>query len=199
QTDGSEVRTGAGVAGPVSAKPAAQSFERTFADMEPVGAGQLAAEPAQPQSTQVMPDAAGEAASANASAIELEPAVSARGDGAARRKTVMPKIAAGGYKLPPSSLLHRPDDQHDVNEEEVKAQAEVLTEKCAEFDVLGAVTQINPGPVVTTYEFKPEPGVKYSRVTGLSEDLCLAMRAESILIERMAGKSTVGIQVPNHQ
>src|SRR5262249_53234653 len=120
ETDGSEVRTGAGVAGPVSAKPAAQSFERTFADMEPVGAGQLAAEPAQPQSTQVMPDAAGDAASANASAIELEPAVSARGDVAARRKTVMPKIAAGGYKLPPSSLLHRPDDQHDVNEEEVK-------------------------------------------------------------------------------
>ena len=53
--------------------------------------------------------------------------------------------------------------------------------------------------MVTTYEFKPEAGVKYSRVTGLAEDLCLAMRAESILIERMAGKSTVGIQVPNHE
>jgi DNA segregation ATPase FtsK/SpoIIIE, S-DNA-T family len=61
------------------------------------------------------------------------------------------------------------------------------------------VTQINPGPVVTTYEFKPEAGVKYSRVTSLCDDLCLAMRAESILIERMAGKSTVGIQVPNHE
>src|SRR5205085_2537354 len=55
------------------------------------------------------------------------------------------------------------------------------------------------GPVVTTYEFKPEAGVKYSRITSLVDDLCLAMRAESILIERMAGKSTVGIQVPNHQ
>ena len=61
------------------------------------------------------------------------------------------------------------------------------------------MVQINPGPVVTTYEFKPEAGVKYSRVTGLAEDLCLAMRAECILIERMAGKSTVGIQVPNHE
>jgi S-DNA-T family DNA segregation ATPase FtsK/SpoIIIE len=61
------------------------------------------------------------------------------------------------------------------------------------------VVQINPGPMVTTYEFKPEAGVKYSRVTGLADDLCLAMRAESILIERMAGKSTVGIQVPNHE
>jgi S-DNA-T family DNA segregation ATPase FtsK/SpoIIIE len=198
QTDGSDGRERVGsagsagadagsrsaVAGPVTG--AAQSFERTFADMEPVGA-----QPGQAQS-------AGHD-DPGASGTELEPAVSARGDLTARRKTVMPKIAAGGYKLPPSSLLHRPDDQQAVNEAEVKALAEVLTEKCAEFDVLGAVTQINPGPVVTTYEFKPEPGVKYSRVTSLSEDLCLAMRAESILIERMPGKSTVGIQVPNHQ
>jgi S-DNA-T family DNA segregation ATPase FtsK/SpoIIIE len=198
QTNGSSVRAGASdsaVAGAVT--PAAQGFERTFADMEPVGAGQLVTQPAQPQSAQSLSGAAADGT--NASAIELEPAVSARGDLTTRRKTVMPKIAAGGYKLPPSSLLHRPDDQQAVNEEEVKALAEVLTEKCAEFDVLGAVTQINPGPVVTTYEFKPEPGVKYSRVTSLSEDLCLAMRAESILIERMPGKSTVGIQVPNHQ
>jgi DNA segregation ATPase FtsK/SpoIIIE, S-DNA-T family len=194
QTGGNNVQ-GAGVAGSPAA--AAQGFERTFADMEPVDAGQLVTQPAQPQSAQSMAGAA-DTDAANPSAIELEPAVAARADLGAKRKTVMPKIAAGGYKLPPSSLLHRPDDQHDVNEEEVKAQAEVLTEKCAEFDVLGAVTQINPGPVVTTYEFKPEPGVKYSRVTSLSDDLCLAMRAESILIERMPGKSTVGIQVPNH-
>ncbi len=65
--------------------------------------------------------------------------------------------------------------------------------------MLGQVVQINPGPVVTTFEFRPEAGIKYSRVTGLAEDLCLATRAESILIERMAGKSTVGIQVPNHE
>jgi len=52
--------------------------------------------------------------------------------------------------------------------------------------------------MVTTYEFKPDASVKYSRVAGLGDDLCLAMRAESILIERMAGKSTIGIQVPNH-
>jgi S-DNA-T family DNA segregation ATPase FtsK/SpoIIIE len=80
----------------------------------------------------------------------------------------------------------------------LRGQARILVEKCGEFDVRGQVVQINPGPVVTTFEFRPEAGVKYSRVTGLAEDLCLAMRAESILIERMAGKSTVGIQVPNH-
>ena len=85
-----------------------------------------------------------------------------------------------------------------MREDDLRSQAKILVEKCAEFDVRGQVVQINPGPVVTTFEFRPEAGVKYSRVTGLAEDLCLAMRAESILIERMAGKSTVGIQVPNH-
>src|SRR5215472_7553569 len=134
------------------------------------------------------------------SAVDVHPAIGARADLSGKKgKTVLPKIAGGGFKLPPTSLLHRAEGQQDVNEEEVKILAEVLTEKYAEFDVLGSVTQINPGPVVTTYEFKPEAGVKYSRITSLSDDLCLAMRAESILIERMPGKSTVGIQVPNHE
>jgi DNA segregation ATPase FtsK/SpoIIIE, S-DNA-T family len=113
-------------------------------------------------------------------------------------KTVMPKIA-GSYKLPASSLLHRPEEQHEVNADELKDLAQILVEKCAEFDVLGQITHINPGPVVTTYEMKPDAGIKYSRITGLSDDLCLAMSAESILIERMSGKSTVGIQVPNRE
>jgi S-DNA-T family DNA segregation ATPase FtsK/SpoIIIE len=176
--------------------------ERTFADIERLdGAPQQAANQASnqagnPATAQV--NAGADALSANGVATEPEPAINARGDEAARRKTVLPKIAAGGYKLPPSSLLHRGEDHQAINEAEVKALAEVLTEKCAEFSVGGAVTQINPGPVVTTYEFKPEAGVKYSRITSLCDDLCLAMRAESILIERMPGKSTVGIQVPNH-
>ena len=51
--------------------------------------------------------------------------------------------------------------------------------------------------MVTTYEFKPDAGVKYNRITGLAEDLCLAMQAESVLIDRIPGKSTVGIQIPN--
>ena len=58
------------------------------------------------------------------------------------------------------------------------------------------VVQIHPGPVVTTFEFKPDAGVKYSKITGLADDLCLAMQAESVLIDRIPGKSTVGIQIP---
>src|SRR4029077_16103574 len=126
------------------------------------------------------------------------PEVSERADTAVRAKTSLPRIA-GGYKLPPSSLLHRPDEQQAVDAEELKLLAQVLTGKYAEFEVHGQVTQINPGPVVTTFEFKPEAGIKYSRITNLTDDLCLALKAESILIERMAGKSTVGIQVPNRE
>ncbi len=126
------------------------------------------------------------------------PEVSERADTNQKTKTTLPKIA-GGFKLPPSSLLHRPEEQQAIDEDELKTLATVLTQKCAEFDVHGSVTQINPGPVVTTFELKPEAGIKYSRITSLCDDLCLALRAESILIERMAGKSTVGIQVPNRE
>ena len=124
-------------------------------------------------------------------------AIRERADTEVHTATVAPK-SVSGFKLPPSTLLHRSEDPQVVREDTLRAEAQILVEKCAEFDVLGQVVQINPGPVVTTFEFRPEAGIKYSRVTGLAEDLCLAMRAESILIERMAGKSTVGIQVPNH-
>jgi DNA segregation ATPase FtsK/SpoIIIE, S-DNA-T family len=127
-----------------------------------------------------------------------EPEVAECADTGAKHKTTMPKIA-GGYKLPSSSLLHRPDEAHRVDQEELRSLAQVITQKYAEFEVHGQVTQINPGPVVTTFEYKPEAGIKYSRITGLTDDLCLALRAESILIERMPGKSTVGLQVPNRE
>ncbi len=127
---------------------------------------------------------------------QAEVEVAERADNGSKSKTTMPRLA-GGYKLPPSSLLHRRDEQQAIDADELKLLAQVLTAKYAEFDVHGQVTQINPGPVVTTFEFKPEAGIKYSRLTNLTDDLCLAMKAESILIERMAGKSTVGIQVPN--
>jgi len=126
----------------------------------------------------------------------ISPEVTERADNAQKSKTTLPRIA-GGFKLPPSSLLHRADEQQAIDADELKLLAQVLTEKYAEFDVRGQITQINPGPVVTTFEFKPEAGIKYSRITNLTDDLCLALKAESILIERMAGKSTVGIQVPN--
>jgi S-DNA-T family DNA segregation ATPase FtsK/SpoIIIE len=111
-----------------------------------------------------------------------------------------PKIVgrpANGYKLPSAMLLRPPEDSAGIDEDELKERAARLTAKFLEFGVTGSVTQIHPGPVVTTFEFKPEAGIKYSRITNLVDDLCLAMKAESILIDRIAGKSTVGIEVPN--
>ncbi len=104
----------------------------------------------------------------------------------------------GGYTLPPLSLLDAPKAERKIDERELMEGARLLEEKCREFSVEGSVVQIHPGPVVTTFEFKPDAGVKYSKITGLADDLCLALQAESIIIDRLVGKATVGIQVPNH-
>ncbi len=102
-----------------------------------------------------------------------------------------------GFTLPPLALLDAPKSEHKIDERELMDSARLLEEKCHEFSVAGSVVQIHPGPVVTTFEFKPDAGVKYAKVTGLADDLSLALKAESVLIERIPGKSTVGIQIPN--
>ena len=103
----------------------------------------------------------------------------------------------GTYTLPPVSLLDAPKAERKIDERELMDSARLLEEKCREFSVEGSVVQIHPGPVVTTFELKPDAGVKYSKVTSLADDLCLAMQAESVLIDRIPGKATVGIQIPN--
>jgi S-DNA-T family DNA segregation ATPase FtsK/SpoIIIE len=108
-----------------------------------------------------------------------------------------PVAAKKQYELPPTDLLNEPPGRNSFDEEELKQIAARIKSKFEEFNVLGSVVQINPGPVVTTFEFKPEAGIKYNRITALSEDLCLGLQAESILIERIPGKPTVGIEVPN--
>ena len=104
----------------------------------------------------------------------------------------------GAFTIPPLSLLDAPKAERKIDERELMEGARLLEEKCREFAVEGSVAQIHPGPVVTTFEFKPDAGVKYGKITGLADDLCLAMQAESVLIDRIPGKSTVGIQIPNH-
>jgi S-DNA-T family DNA segregation ATPase FtsK/SpoIIIE len=173
-------RTPAAGAGP---EPAKTGIERLAEEQGGATAGALALSEVQP-----LPDVG--------SAADVQ--VVARADSNQRARTTMPKIA-GSFKMPSSALLARPDGQNVIDEDELKTLADVLTKKYAEFEVHGQVVQINPGPVVTTFEFKPEAGIKYSRITSLTEDLCLALRAESILVERMPGKSTVGIQVPNRE
>jgi DNA segregation ATPase FtsK/SpoIIIE, S-DNA-T family len=107
--------------------------------------------------------------------------------------------AMSGYDMPSLDFLNSPPPRHEQADEELRSLATRVAEKCKEFNVTGKIEYICPGPVVTTYEFKPDPGVKYSRVTGLVDDLCLALKAESIRIDRVPGKAHVGIEVPNHQ
>ncbi|HYP02445.1 MAG TPA: DNA translocase FtsK [Pyrinomonadaceae bacterium] len=107
--------------------------------------------------------------------------------------------AMSGYSMPSLDFLNSPPPRHEQADEELHNLATRVAEKCKEFNVTGKIEYICPGPVVTTYEFKPDPGVKYSRVTGLVDDLCLALKAESIRIDRVPGKAHVGIEVPNHQ
>uniref|UniRef100_E6QIA7 DNA translocase FtsK n=1 Tax=mine drainage metagenome TaxID=410659 RepID=E6QIA7_9ZZZZ len=146
------------------------------------------------QTAAVQPNATPTAAQKSAASA----AIHERADADLRTTTIAPKNVSG-FKLPPSTLLNKGEEPLAIRENELREEARKLVEKCAEFKVNGQIVQINPGPMVTTYEFKPDASVKYSRVAGLGDDLCLAMRAESILIERMAGKSTIGIQVPNHE
>ncbi len=129
-------------------------------------------------------------------ANEVEPVVTPMAPRAQPVATPV-RVRLDGYKIPPSSLLPEPNAAEKVDEDELRRLAQVLKAKCEEFDVRGQITQINPGPVVTTYEFKPEAGIKYNRIPALAEDLCLALEAESVYIERIPGKSTVGVEVPN--
>ncbi len=112
-----------------------------------------------------------------------------RRDALPRRQTI--------YRLPSTELLNEIPVRSAFDEQELKNTAAGIKAKFEEFNVFGSVVQINPGPVVTTFEFKPEAGIKYSRITTLVEDLCLGLQAESILIERIPGKPTIGIEVPN--
>ena len=107
------------------------------------------------------------------------------------------RVNYSDYGLPPLEFLNEAPPHSEQADTELLSLATRLAEKCKEFNVTGQIKHICPGPVVTTYEFKPDPGVKYSRVVSLVDDLCLALKAESIRIDRMPGKPHVGIEVPN--
>jgi len=107
------------------------------------------------------------------------------------------RVSYTDYSMPPLEFLNEAPPHSEQADTELLSLATRLAEKCKEFNVTGQIKHICPGPVVTTYEFKPDPGVKYSRVVSLVDDLCLALKAESIRIDRMPGKPHVGIEVPN--
>ncbi len=103
----------------------------------------------------------------------------------------------GRWNMPPFGILEARREEVKADEKELMEQAKILQARCREFAVEGTVQQIHPGPVVTTFEYKPDAGIKYSKITSLADDLCLALQSESVRIDRISGKSTVGIEIPN--
>ena len=106
----------------------------------------------------------------------------------------------GDYELPSLDLLNLHDGTSNrPSKEELLENSTLIERKLQDFDVEGKVTQVHPGPIVTMYEFEPAPGVKINRVVSLSDDLALALKAQSVRVAPLSGKATIGIEVPNVQ
>jgi len=104
------------------------------------------------------------------------------------------------YKFPSLELLERSNEEKAQTRDELLANAKILEERLADFDVQGRVVEINPGPVITRYEYEPAAGVKISKITALADDLALAMRAKRIrIVAPIPGKAAVGVELPNRE
>jgi S-DNA-T family DNA segregation ATPase FtsK/SpoIIIE len=104
----------------------------------------------------------------------------------------------GGYNFPPINLLDRGKESEQIDKNELYEKKQAIEEKLREFRIEGEVKEYHPGPVITTYEFYPQPGIKVSQVASYSEDLSLALKAEAVRIQRIPGKSSLGVEVPNN-
>lgn len=103
-----------------------------------------------------------------------------------------------GYELPSLELLSSYDSTSvRPSKDDLLIGSSVIEKKLEDFDVKGRVTHVHPGPVVTMYEFEPAPGVKINRVVSLSNDLALALKAQSVRVSPIPGKAAIGIEVPN--
>jgi len=104
------------------------------------------------------------------------------------------------YALPPLNLLSDPRvTGRKTSKESLLMSSNILEKKLKDFGVDGRVVQVHPGPVVTMFEFEPAPGIKVNKVAALSDDLALAMRAESVrIVAPLPGKAAVGVEIPNN-
>jgi S-DNA-T family DNA segregation ATPase FtsK/SpoIIIE len=108
------------------------------------------------------------------------------------------KKSSGDYELPDIDLLHDPPpSKSKPTKEELIERSDLLERKLQDYSIDGKVTYVSPGPIVTMFEFEPAPGIKISKVMSLADDLAMALRAHSIRISPIQGRSTLGIEVPN--
>lgn len=116
-----------------------------------------------------------------------------------REKFLFPEMEKrGGYSFPPFNLLDVGKAAEKIDKNELYEKKINIEEKLQQFQIEGEVKEYHPGPIITTYEYYPHPGVKISQVASRAEDLSLALRAESVRIQRMPGKSSLGVEVPNN-
>ncbi|NWF75799.1 MAG: DNA translocase FtsK 4TM domain-containing protein [Nitrospirae bacterium] len=106
----------------------------------------------------------------------------------------------GSYELPSLELLKLPDASSSrPPREDLLYDSSLIEKKLEDFGVEGKITQVHPGPIVTMYEFEPAPGVKINRIVSLSDDLALALKAQSVRVSPIPGNAVIGIEVPNKQ
>jgi len=104
-----------------------------------------------------------------------------------------------GFSLPSVNFLDDPKPRsQSSSEENLRMQSRLLEKKLEDFGVNGKVVAVTPGPVITTFEYEPAPGVKINRIVNLTDDLALALRAISIrIVAPIPGKSVIGVEIPN--
>ena len=148
------------------------------------------------------PDALDEPAESKPPIIISRPPAATDEDESAR--SVSPPSPTGNadnrpYALPSLALLDPPVRLAlRVDEDALHASSQILENKLGDFGVSGSVVAVRPGPVITTYEFEPAPGVKVNRVVSLADDLQMALRAVSVrILAPIPGKAVVGIEVSN--
>lgn len=147
------------------------------------------------------------AASAGAAAAAASPQIIDQSGAPAGKPARRPKpitVAAapkiGNYQLPPLDLLALPDPTVKPTEtrEDLMANARLMQQTLAQFDIEVALGDITKGPTITRYELHPAPGVKLERITALANNIAAALKAERIhILAPVPGKSSVGIEVPN--
>jgi S-DNA-T family DNA segregation ATPase FtsK/SpoIIIE len=110
-------------------------------------------------------------------------------------------VTSGEYRLPNIGLLDKVETADDeVDLDHYYAVSKKLEDKLRDFGISGKVEGISPGPVVTTYEFAPAPGIKITRIVSLADDLAMGLKAESVrIVGSIPGKAALGIEIPNPQ
>ena len=110
-----------------------------------------------------------------------------------------PKAADQTYEKPPLSLLMSPSsvERHVLSDDALESNARMLESVLDDYGVKGEIVSVRPGPVVTMYELEPAPGLKASRVIGLSDDIARSMSALSARVSTVPGRSVIGIELPN--